>query len=368
MFIMKPYKSYKLPHQGISFVTVFAIMLNPVCGNFLQLRADLAGEFNVLELSIPLESCRHAIIRGKVPISLPQVFDSASSNVSISLSSTQPPGTSTIQSLNPTITGVTSISTIDPDLATAPVSSGTISQPEASNIAFPQQCRTEDVGDFPPFCRPRNGTEKYVGSTYYVTWDVVEFTPNSTVTIILDYVDVNGTGPKAQHAWESKSISKNVGYITLQIDGDWLQGNSRNNLSLTMQSFDATADKPARLLKGPIIFLTNQPVEHYPPPPHNSIDKLGLEIGIPVGFFFCVLVVCGLWCGMRKHRRIGLGNVMGRKKGYGVGKSRRQRMGLKRAAFQVHDSEDVLPGSPVFRDDLTGGNIELQTNPAGYGS
>ena len=62
---------------------------------------------------------------------------------------------------------------------------------------------------------------------------------------------------------------------------------------------------------------------------------------------------------MRKTRRIGLGSVMGRKRrGYGVGKSRAQRLGGKKGHIGLGEDE-VFPSEPVFRDDPQERNVEL---------
>jgi hypothetical protein len=163
---------------------------------------------------------------------------------------------------------------------------------------------------------------------------------------LLNYI--NATGPAAQNAWISPPTPKNLGFVIMTMDGDWLQGQSSNNLSLSLTALNPSVDQPAAIEPGPIIMLTNQPAQHYPPPPHTTINKLGLEVGIPVGLAAFFFILCGLWFGMRKTRRIELGNVMGRRKGYGVGKSRRQRVGKR--GIQLQETE-LRSGSPDFRDD-----------------
>jgi hypothetical protein len=95
----------------------------------------------------------------------------------------------------------------------------------------------------------------------------------------------------------------------------------------------------------------NEPLQHYEPPePTKAPNKGGLYIGLPVALGFVVFILVGLFFGMKKHRTIGLGNIMGRRnKGYGVGKSRRQRMGLgKKGAIRLEDRE--RQSGPQFRD------------------
>jgi len=52
-----------------------------------------------------------------------------------------------------------------------------------------------------------------------------------------------------------------------------------------------------------------------------------LYIALPIVLLFILICVCGGCIINRKRRQISLGNVMGRKKGYGIGKSRSQRLG-----------------------------------------
>ncbi len=143
------------------------------------------------------------------------------------------------------------------------------------------------------------------------------------------------------------------------MDKAWLKDTRRNNLTLYIIGLDAKDSSRATTIKGPTISLTNKPVEHLKPPPHTKMpNKLGLALGLPLSLGFVVLVVCGLYFGMRKTRRIGIGSVMGRKKGYGEGKSRRQRMRKgKKGGLRLDDNE---PEAPDYRDEPTQG-VELQT-------
>jgi hypothetical protein len=97
--------------------------------------------------------------------------------------------------------------------------------------------------------------------------------------------------------------------------------------------------------------LQHEPPRHYAPPPKNKLEKTGLYIGLPLGLALVVVVVVGLYVGMRKNRIIGVGSVMGRRgKGYGVGKSRRQRLGLGgKGAIALEDRN-----TPQYRDDARG--------------
>lgn len=114
----------------------------------------------------------------------------------------------------------------------------------------------------------------------------------------------------------------------------------------------------ANTTQGPLISIVPVPPAPPPPPPqHSSVNPLGLAVGLPIAFVVCAFVIAVLYFGMRKTRRIGLGSVMGRRKGYGVSKSRTQRMG-KPGAVSLTDQE-VYPSEPIFRDDPLDSGVEL---------
>lgn len=145
-------------------------------------------------------------------------------------------------------------------------------------------------------------------------------------------------------------------------------GYSAYNLTFYALNFEASdATKQATPYEGPMITITNEPPQHYKPPePTKPPNKSGLLIGLPVSLGFVVIVVVGLFIGMRKHRTIGLGNIMGRRnRGYGVGKSRRQRLGLgkKKGAIRLDDREQQA--NSQFRDAPTHGRGDSLGNLAG---
>lgn len=117
------------------------------------------------------------------------------------------------------------------------------------------------------------------------------------------------------------------------------------NLTFHLLNYEPAApERAASTLDGPVITLTNEPPNHYKAPPFSKVpNKEGLLIGLPVTLGFLLIVIVGLYFGMRKHRAIGLGNIMGRRRGYGVGKSKRQRLGLGKkggGAIRLEDRED----------------------------
>ena len=188
-----------------------------------------------------------------------------------------------------------------------------------------------------------------------VTWDASQFSGNKSINIELDYVNV--TGSKGEHVKSLDNIVATLGYVTFEATQDWLQGKTRNNISLSLVVYD-TVTGSSDIIAGPIISITTPPVEHLPGIKSSPPNRLGLEIGIPIGIGFFVLMLAGFWFGVKTHTKLDLKGLRDRRrKGYGVGKSRRQRMG-KKGPIRMDDSE-ITPGGEVFRDDPENG-LELQ--------
>lgn len=194
-----------------------------------------------------------------------------------------------------------------------------------------------------------------------VTWDTSQYSGNQLVNIELDYVNV--TGSKGGHVTSLDKIVATLGYVTFEVSQDWLQGKSRNNISLTLMAYDSVGDstdspsKPSQN-PGPIISITKPPPEHLPGSKSSAPNGLGLQIGIPVGIGFFVLMMFLFWFGVKNHTKVDFKALKDRRrKGYGIGKSRRQRMG-KKGPIRI-DESDFTPGGEVFRDDPENG-LELQ--------
>ncbi|KLJ11007.1 hypothetical protein EMPG_13705 [Blastomyces silverae] len=194
------------------------------------------------------------------------------------------------------------------------------------NGAYPPECHVERESKY-PFCLPKNDTEVFTGDIYYVTWDSDAFPPNSTITVGLNYA--NSSENAGVSAYTSDRRENSYGFVTIQMDKVWLQGESRNNLTAYIVEYNPGSNERAKTVAGPLISLVNRPGKHYPPPPPTPVpDKAGLTIGLPVALGVFFLILLGLYFGMRKSRRIGLGSIMGsRGKGYGGGKSRIERLG-----------------------------------------
>ncbi|KAK8183889.1 hypothetical protein BC567DRAFT_206068 [Phyllosticta citribraziliensis] len=197
-----------------------------------------------------------------------------------------------------------------------------------------------------PFCLPANNSDVYYFETYYVTWNSAYFPSTANVTILL-----NWTNDTRKQAWQSESIDNRIGATSVTMKKEWLQGYTAYNLTFFAQVFDSDTDTTATYYDGPTVQLISKP-PHYKSPGKTTKapNGLGLKLGLPLSLgFFCVMVF-GLFFLMRKHRAIGLGNIMGRRRGYGGAKSRGQRMGWrKRDDISLQESE--LLGVERYTDD-----------------
>lgn len=207
-------------------------------------------------------------------------------------------------------------------------------------------------GDFAPFCKPDNGSEVYVGQTYYVTWDTTFLSDkNSSVIIQGDYVNSTQGGEQAFH---SDFTPNNVGSYAWTIEQEWLQGQSSNNITLFYFPINPAFDEPIRVT-GPTLMVTTKKQDVFHQEPAKAPKGQSLYIALPTVFGFILLCVVGGFFWNRKHRKIGLGNVMGRNRGYGTRKSKAQRIGLGKnnvAAIQLQDHE---LGSGGVSEDATAG-------------
>ena len=178
-----------------------------------------------------------------------------------------------------------------------------------------------------------------------MTWNPEFFPINSTVTIALDYANNSKVT-----AWTSDGMPREKGFVTVTMSHDWLQGQKMMNLSFFAISYTSGSDHTASPYGGPVVSLQTNTL---PPPAKTHMpDKQSLLIGLPIALGGSALIITGLFLLNKGTRKIGLGSVMGRRKGYGVGKSRRQRLGLKKGAIMLQEREvRPSPQQPVYRDD-----------------
>jgi hypothetical protein len=287
----------------------------------------------------------------------------ASPSTSSSMSSSSSSSTQTAALVQTTISG--KATTVDVSIPTTTASDGKptdfasstdTASTSTSATSTPANAPLPASSNFPqcndakaaPFCLPENNTQVYIGETYYVTWNSEFFSsPNASITVILQAKNSSNT-----QTWSSDRIPNAMGYATVTMQKEWLGSDlvNTNNLTFVASEYDSDSDKKASFFDGPNVILMNKPAEHLPPPPPTKApNKLGLMLGLPIGLGFTAFVVVGLCIGMRKHRQIGLGNIMSRNRGYVSRKSRRQRLGGKTGNIRLEDRE-VLP-EQGYRDE-----------------
>lgn len=150
-------------------------------------------------------------------------------------------------------------------------------------------------------------------------------------------------------AWTSGQLPVQQSFVTVQMQSAWLQTYASYNLTFEAISYVSKSSKGAATpLTGPSIILTTYQL---PAPPKTQLpDKQSLIIALPIALGCCALIVFGLFFGMRKHRKLNVGSVMGRhRKGYGERKSKRQRLGVKKGAIRLEERE-VAPPQSQYRD------------------
>ena len=239
---------------------------------------------------------------------------------------------------------------------------------QSQNITSPGEfpvC-TDLSGAFPPFCLPLEGADVIVDATYYVTWNADFYPLNATVTIELRYP--NST--EGDSAFTSERTGNSYGYIPLRMRGEWLQDKPRNTLTLYIIELDLTSDRRASARQGPTVTLHPKPVEHYKPLPPPRFNKLALMIGLPVSVGVVILIVAGVFFGMRRSTKIGIEHAMApRGKGYGIGKSKNERLGRN----MMTSDEDEFAAMKKYSDADEGlsevAESELYNDinrPAGY--
>lgn len=211
------------------------------------------------------------------------------------------------------------------------------SQSQTSSSAGDFPVCTDRNTEFSPFCLPHDGAEVIVDATYYVTWNADLYPLNATITIELRYP--NST--EGDSAFTSERTDNSYGYVPLRMRKEWLQGKSHNRLTLYSIELDSTSDRRASARQGPTVVLLPRPAEHYKPPPSLPFNKLALMIGLPVSVGVVVLLVCAVSFGMWRSRKTGIKHIRAsRNKGYGVGKSKNQRM-EKSSGFKSADMIDI---------------------------
>ncbi|KJR80877.1 uncharacterized protein SPSK_05278 [Sporothrix schenckii 1099-18] len=242
-------------------------------------------------------------------------------------------GTPTVLSAKPTVSGTAS-STEQPE---ATATNGAGSFPVCNNAN----------GDLAPFCAPSNGTTLNPGITYYVTWDPSFFSamPNTTVIITGNFFN-DTTGAITTQAFSSGTLAAGWSFYAWDVEKSLLSGATSAGVNIRISMAYLSTGNNSTHVAGPVVTVANP--QPYRQKPAEAPSGMALYIGLPCILGFVALMLIGTCIWNHRTRRIGLGNVMGRSrfgklgelgqsKGYGVRKSRRQRVGAVNL-----DSKDAI--------------------------
>ncbi|KAK1757357.1 hypothetical protein QBC47DRAFT_375772 [Echria macrotheca] len=225
-------------------------------------------------------------------------------------------------------------------------------------------CQNRD-GDSAPFCEPKNNASIYPGATHYVTWDPAFFnTTNTTVRLVGFYNETD-------EAFSSDLMAAGWGFYQWQVKPDLYTSRHKSAVNITFRIAALPVGSSAKWFAGPTVLVGPSPTPLQPPTQLPS--GAALYIALPTVLGFVAVMVVGTCWWNRHHRRIGLGNVMGRGRGgYGVGKSRRQRLfgkgngkkeGIRLMEREVgggDEQEEERRGRTTYRDEpspaAVGGN------------
>ncbi|ROV95016.1 hypothetical protein VMCG_08357 [Cytospora schulzeri] len=177
-------------------------------------------------------------------------------------------------------------------------------------------------GLYAPFCQPTQNTSLYPGTTYYVTWDASVFdSADTTVIVEGSYVNTT-TNEITSQAFSSPETAAGRSYHAWAVDSGLLRGtaNKAVHIALVIRALVADSNSTAAVYPGPTVVVARRRPAYEEPPPRMPTGG-ALYIGLPAVLGFCVLMIFGVCAWNRKARRIGLGNIMSRRRnGFGGGR------------------------------------------------
>lgn len=210
-------------------------------------------------------------------------------------------------------------------------------------------CKNPD-SEFTPFCEPKNNATIYPNHIRYVTWDPTFFKSNSTLRLV-------GFYNETEEAFSSDLMPAGWGFYQWKVSDELYKKPAKDSVNITLRIASLPAGSTVNWIQGPTVLVTPSPA----PPMHKATPPQGaaLYIALPTVLGFVILVIVGTYLWNRKARRIGLGNIMSRgRNGYGVGKSRRQRMfgkgSRKDQAIGLVDRDGAVAGprEGTYRDEV----------------
>ena len=185
-----------------------------------------------------------------------------------------------------------------------------------------------------------------------MTWDTSLFEDGANNTVLVYNVDAAGLkSPTTAKILASLNATNYQGSVFLNMSSDWLSGLPTANLTLSL--IVEQKDEDTKAYAGPTFTLLStsdsESTHSEPSSAPSSSKKLGEKVGLPIGLVFLIIAVVAVALFVCSRRRKG--------KGYGTGKSLRERVGS--GARRGHRRD------PSFHDEPTSG-VELKDRNKGY--
>lgn len=151
-----------------------------------------------------------------------------------------------------------------------------------------------------------------------VTWDSTVFnSPNTTVIVEGSYVNAT-SGEITSQAFSSPETTAGRSYYAWAVDAGLLRGadggEEAANITLVIRALAPGSGATAEVYPGPTVAVARRRPRRGEAAPLVPTGA-ALYVGLPTVLGFCALMLCGVCVWNREARRIGLGNVMSRRRG-----------------------------------------------------
>ena len=169
-----------------------------------------------------------------------------------------------------------------------------------------------------------------------------------------------------------KTVQNADGEVEIEMDPEWLQGATQNNLTFSLMASDRDGRSEDG---GPTVSLITVPTPSPTPSAagrtHGS-SRLGVEVGVPIAIVFIAAICIGLFLVLRRRRRgyVGSRSRSQRMKGHGdvklTGDDFRTTTGGRRDGFKdepLQGGVELQPRVGHRREDSMGGNLISPVSP-----
>lgn len=194
------------------------------------------------------------------------------------------------------------------------------------------RCHNMD-GENAPFCDPYLNSTLIVDKTYYITWDPDFYNTthdNTTWEVAVRLEWLNHSSNAYEWLDTSSRVPAAWGFWPFHVDkGKYFKS---KNITVTLLSSVEGSDEKHNSTTLPL-FLSEKPLPKHTDPKTPKGQEL--TIALPTVFGFIVLMLVGGYLWNRKTRKINIGNIMGRNRGYSGRSTRRMFGGRKDNGIQL---------------------------------